>query len=109
MRKAAMSAWMMGVACGATLMLGVPDVTAVEADPAGVARSLVDNYVLPRHQALAEATARFEEATRAFCTAPDEVGLAAVDAGFSDSVDAWLAVEPLQFGPIELLMRSPRM
>ncbi len=105
----ARAGWMAGVLCGASMMLGVPAASGAAPDPAAVAKSLVENYVLPRHRELAAATASFEAAAREFCAAPDEARLAALDAAFNGSADAWLAIESLQFGPIELLMRSPRM
>ena len=79
------------------------------ADPAAVANALVEHYVLPGHRALAEATAAFETAAADFCRSPGESGLAATQSAFHAAADAWLAVEPLHFGPMELLMRSPRM
>lgn len=103
----ARTGWMAGILCGAAMTLGAPAASAQ--DPAAVAQSLVQTYVLPKHQALADATASFETAARDFCAAPDEPRLTALDAAFNDSADAWLAIESLQFGPIELLMRSPRM
>lgn len=79
------------------------------ADPAAVTRSLVERYVLPRHRVLADATAAFETAAAEFCRSPDEPRLASAESAFHAAADAWLAVEPLRFGPVELLMRGPRM
>lgn len=78
-------------------------------DPIAVAQSLVEHYVLPRHHALAAATAELEATAQAFCKSPDEAKLKRLVSAFHASVDAWLGVEPLQFGPIALLMRGPRM
>ena len=100
---------LLGAAIAMAVIASRGEAASPEPDPAEVARSLVEHYVLPRHRALAEATAGFETAVQGFCEAPGPERLRLIESAFHASVDAWLGVEPLQFGPIELLMRGPRM
>ena len=79
------------------------------ADPAAVAAALVAHHVIPRHRALADAAAAFDAAAGAFCQAPGTETLAGAEAAFNDTADAWMGVQHIDFGPIELLMRSPRL
>jgi hypothetical protein len=79
------------------------------ADPAAVTAALVAHHVIPRHRALADAAAAFNAAADAFCQAPGAETLAGAEAAFNDTADAWMGVQHIEFGPIELLMRSPRL
>lgn len=79
------------------------------ADPAAVAAALVAHHVIPRHRALADAAAAFDAAAGAFCEKPGAETLAGAEAAFNDIADAWMGVQHIEFGPIELLMRSPRL
>jgi predicted lipoprotein len=78
-------------------------------DPAAVSAALLADHVIPRYQALADATGTLDTAAAAFCAAPDAARLGAVETAYNDAADAWMGVQHIQFGPIELLMRSPRL
>lgn len=79
------------------------------AEPAAVDAALVEHHVIPRHRALAAAARRFDTAASAFCTAPATETLASVENAFHETADAWMGVQHIQFGPVELLMRAPRL
>lgn len=76
---------------------------------ARVNAALVETHVLPRYARLAAATEAFSTASRNLCAAPGEA--AARDdarARFQDAMGAWMAIEHVRFGPIEVLMRGHR-
>lgn len=79
------------------------------ADPAAVSAALLADHVIPRYQALADAAGTLDTTAAAFCTAPDAARLGAVETAYNGAADAWMGVQHIQFGPIELLMRSPRL
>ncbi len=85
------------------------DAADAGADPAAVSAALLADHVMPRYQALADATTTLDDAAAAFCAAPDAAMLGAVEGAYNDAADAWMGVQHIQFGPIELLMRSPRL
>lgn len=98
------------VALGAGLGLSRAGIAAdAAADPAAVSAALLADHVVPRYLTLADATATLDEAAAAFCAAPDAATLSAVEGAYNDAADAWMGVQHIQFGPIELLMRSPRL
>ena len=76
-----------------------------EADYARVNAALVEGHTLPRYARLAAASGDFAVATEALC---DSGSAAPAHAGFHAAMDAWMAVEHLRFGPVELLMRGHR-
>ena len=65
--------------------------------------ALVETHVLPRYERLAAATGKFANAAMAFCDG--NADLAAARSGFHETMDAWMAVRHLRFGPVEFLMR----
>ncbi len=97
----------------ALLLLATPlasvraDVLA--ADYARVNRALTDGVALPGYRRLAEAAGRFEKAAAGHCTSPRTVDLAAVKHAYGTLMDAWMLVQPINFGPIELFMRNFRI
>jgi len=76
---------------------------------ARVNAALVENHVVPRYARLAAATAALSEAATAHCSGHNEAGLDAVRARYHDAMDAWMGVQHLRFGPVELFMRSFRL
>lgn len=79
------------------------------AAPAVVDAALVEHHVIPRYRTLAAAARGFDTAASAFCAAPATESLASVENAFHEVADAWMGVQHIQFGPIELLMRAPRL
>lgn len=79
------------------------------ADYQRVNEALVADHAVPRYQALAEATAALDAAAASYCTAPDAATLAPLRAAFGEALDAWMGVQHLHFGPVELFMRSYRL
>lgn len=81
--------------------------------PAGayqrINEALVANHIVPRYQALAATTAALEVAAAAFCAAPEKAKLEGLRAHFHETMDAWMAVQHLRFGPVELFMRAQRL
>src|SRR3546814_11978056 len=79
----------------------LPDYQALNA-------ALVEDYVLPRYQAFAQATAALDAALAEACAdqrpTPDEAGDA-----YHAAMDAWMAVQHLRFGPSLLFLRVDRV
>ena len=79
--------------------------------PAAYARvnaTLVENHVLPRYTRLAAVTDGFAAAAEEFCTGAGETGRLRVQTRFHDAMDAWMGIQHLRFGPVELSMRAYR-
>lgn len=71
----------------------------------GAARSAV----IPRYEALAEATARQAKGWSAFCAAPSAEGFRPLDGLFREAADAWSGVEFVRYGPVLDENRIERM
>lgn len=79
-----------------------------ESDYAKVNIALVKSHVLPRYFQLAIATDELEDAVNSFCSAPDAEAFVLMKARFHHAMDAWMGVQHIDFGPIELFMRVHR-
>ena len=82
--------------------------TIAPADYARVNAALVETHALPRYERLATATESFAAASQAFCAAPGDAGLASVRARFHDTMDAWVGIRHLRFGPVDSFSRGYR-
>ena len=79
------------------------------ADYARINAALVETHALPRYERLATATGAFAAGAEAFCAGPGDAGHARLREGFHDAMDAWMGVQHLRFGPVDLLMRGYRL
>jgi predicted lipoprotein len=80
---------------------GAPIVpVATEADYARLVRSTVDEYVIPSHRRLADATAELAERVQGMCTEPSAADRDAIDGTFAATLVAWAGVDFLRFGPM---------
>lgn len=79
------------------------------ADYRRVNEALVAHHVIPRYRRLAEATAALDEAAERCCAAPEAATPAALREAYGAALDAWMGVQHLHFGPVELFMRSYRL
>ena len=94
-------------------------ILATNADEAGtriaagayqrVNESLVLHHVLPRYRRFAEATAQLRDSAGVFCTSPASDTLERAREGFRRAMDAWMAMQHLQFGPLEQKLRAHRL
>lgn len=102
-----------GLAAGlcALLLLSAPAAARplTEADYQAVNDALVEHHVVPRYRSLAEAMAALEGATGSYCAQPASASLEPVREAFGSALDAWMGVQHLRFGPVELFMRSYRL
>lgn len=71
--------------------------------------ALVQAHVLPRYERLAEATSALAAAAEDYCAQPDDAGLNTVRIHYHAAADAWMGVQHLRFGPVELFMRAYRL
>ncbi len=78
------------------------------ADYARVNAALVETHVLPRYTLLSAATGAFAAAAKDFCASGDRASRARTQARFHDAMEAWMGVQHLRFGPVELFMRADR-
>ena len=92
----------------ATLMAG-PAMALDDAAYTRMNRTAIEQHILPRYTALATATAKLQEQTKNFCTAPSQAGLVPLRTAYNGAVDAWQDVQHIQFGPVELFFRSQRI
>lgn len=69
--------------------------------------AIVEDYVLPRYAAFAEATAALEPSLDQACT-DGRAEAAESAAAYHAAMDAWMAVQHLRFGPSELFLRAER-
>ena len=95
-----------------TLAAAAPSAAGAPLETEAFARvnaALVENHALPRYARLAAAAEAFAHASRGLCAAPrDGAAHARAQAGFRDVLAAWMGVEHVRFGPVEVLMRGHR-
>jgi predicted lipoprotein len=72
------------------------------------APEVVEQWLLPRYDALAAATGAQLAAWQNFCKAPSADGVASLRQGFGNASDAWAAVEFITSGPVVLELRADR-
>ena len=82
---------------------------AAEADFARVNESLALGHAAERYRRLSGAAADFGAAARASCDAPPPRELDGAAAAWRAAMDAWMSVEHVHHGPIELHMRRFRL
>ena len=89
-----------------------PSAHAAPLDAEAFARvnaALVENHVLPRYARLAAAAEAFSTACLELCAAaPGKEARVRARARFQDAMGAWMGVEHIRFGPVEILMRGHR-
>ena len=70
--------------------------------------AIVENYVLPRYAAFAQAAATLEVSLMQAC-ADGRAEATESMAAYHAAMDAWMAVQHLRFGPSELFLRTERV
>lgn len=93
--------------CAALLFL-VPAIAHAASPWTAVNRTLVDEHIVPRYQQLASTTVQLDERSHAFCAKPDQAGLDDVRAAFHQTMDAWMGIQHMRFGPVENDLRYSR-
>lgn len=76
---------------------------------AEVNAALVKHHVMPRYQRLVTATVDLSKASEGLCSGGEAAGLDAARARYHETMDAWMGVQHLRFGPVELFMRAFRL
>ncbi len=71
-------------------------------------RAIVEQHIIPRYRQLAEASRALEQQAHVMCTAPDATHLASLRAGFNTTMDAWMGIQHIRNGPVELFTRYHR-
>ena len=71
--------------------------------------SLVRHHVLPRYRDFAEATEHLREASGALCASPGATALERARHAYHRAMDSWMAMQHLQFGPLEQKLRAHRL
>lgn len=79
-----------------------------EQDFADVNIALVDTHILPRYARLADALTAFEVSASDYCSANSDSDPGTLRETYHQAMDAWMGIEHVRFGPIELFMRSFR-
>lgn len=69
-------------------------------------RAAVNHHIVPRYQDLKNSSADMAQSVEQFCQQPDAAQLGKVRQQFHNTMDAWQAVQHIQFGPVEILMRN---
>ena len=94
------------ILAGTASALRAQDIAA--ADYARVIAALVEHHALPRYERLERATNAFAAEAEAFCAGPSDDGRARLRERFHEAMDAWMGVQHLRFGPVDLFMRGYR-
>lgn len=94
------------------LLLGSP-ARAVDAIPseayARVNDALLLNHVMPRYRLLARETRGLSDAVAEACAGSPADNIDVLRESYHATMDAWMGVQHLGFGPVELFMRSYRL
>lgn len=100
------------MAIAAAAMAAMPALAAEpgEADYARVSAGIIEGHVLPRMQAFERATGRLDAAVTHACAGgkPQSAPNALIER-FHETMDAWMALRHLSFGPAEDFMRESRI
>lgn len=95
------------VLAGASALLS--GLFASRADAASIsAPEVVEQWLLPRYDALRLAAKAQQQAWDSFCTRPSVEGVAELKTRFAAVSDGWAAVEFITFGPVMLSLRPDR-
>jgi predicted lipoprotein len=101
LRRLALSALM---ALSPTLLLAAPP------EPGPLATAVIENWLLPRYEALASATEAQARGWGAACADGDfSADLEPLRQRFQTAADAWSAVEHVTTGPVSLALRADRI
>ena len=102
----------LSVAVTVSMLVGAAAVSKAQgiapADYARVNAALVEAHALPRYERLAVATNSFAGAAETFCAGASDADHDRLRAGFHDTMDAWMGVQHLRFGPMDFFMRGYR-
>ncbi|HSI39936.1 MAG TPA: imelysin family protein [Xanthobacteraceae bacterium] len=101
-RRFAMRLAAMIVTCG----LWIAPVAA--APPVFDSLGIVEQWLLPAYDRLADDTAAQQSAWSAFCAAPQAAAVPGLQAAFDAAADDWNAIEFVTFGPVMLSLRADR-
>jgi hypothetical protein len=71
--------------------------------------STATNHVLPAYKQLALTTTSMSRKTGAFCESPTPKALVEVKQEFASALNAWQAIQHINFGPVETLSRHAAM
>jgi predicted lipoprotein len=69
----------------------------------------VDRHIVPRYEKLATAAAALEQSAQGFCKAPGAETQKMLFADYHQTMDAWMNIQHIRFGPIDLFLRYNRM
>lgn len=84
-------------------------VGAAPVDYGAINRAVIDGQIVPGYRRLAAATEDLDQASGSFCREPMESRLSKARQEHDKSLDAWMAVQHVRFGPVELYMRNFRI
>ncbi len=87
---------------GARAQAEVPDSAYAE-----VNASLLDHHIMVGYARLASTTEALAETASEYCAGGVE--LDPLRAAYHAAMDAWMAIQHIRFGPVELYMRSYRL
>lgn len=103
-----------GVLLMAVILGGTPPALAVAQDTVPAAAyqalnvALTEHHVVPRYQHLAKTTEALDETAQRSCKARDGDSWNALQEHYHRVMDAWMGVQHIQFGPVELFLRPHR-
>ncbi|MEM7171373.1 MAG: imelysin family protein [Pseudomonadota bacterium] len=80
-----------------------------EKDYEAVNARIIENQVVPRYEAFATASEALAEAADSFAEDTSEATLIALQQAFYKTMDAWMAVEHIRFGPSKFEDRADRI
>lgn len=69
-------------------------------------QAAIASHIIPKYQNLAEQSAALSSNITAFCEHQSEHQLSVAKDQFAQALQAWQAIEHIQFGPVTLLMRN---
>ena len=70
--------------------------------------AIIKEHIIPSYQALADASMTLEKQSNALCESPSQQNLEETQQAFHQTMDAWMGVQHLRNGPVEILTRYHR-
>jgi len=91
------------------LLLAVVAIDASAADRREILDRIAGDFIVPRYQALADATGEQKKVWDSFCAKPSAAGVDDLQAAFHKVADAWSSIEIVRYGPISKDFRHERL
>ncbi len=91
-----------------TMALAIPNITLANSPWFASNSDIINQHIIPRYQQLQVSSQQLLQQSQAMCESPSEASLEKTRQAYQKTMDAWIGVQHLRFGPVELFDRYHR-